>query len=60
MLITTELWQQALDEGYNTDIAYMDYQKAFDTVSSQKSNPLESKERSGAGSKASSQTAHRQ
>jgi hypothetical protein len=32
LLITTEFWQQALDEGYVTYIVYMDNQKAFNTV----------------------------
>ena len=32
MLTVTELWQQALDEGNEVDVVYMDYQKAFDTV----------------------------
>jgi len=28
-----EAWTKALDEGYGIDVIYLDYRKAFDTVS---------------------------
>ena len=32
LLITTQEWQKNLDEGIPTDVAYMDFKKAFDAV----------------------------
>ena len=31
-----EAWVQALDEGYDINVVYLDYRKAFDTVSHSK------------------------
>ena len=33
LLETLEDWTEALDNGYGLDILYLDYKKAFDTVS---------------------------
>ena len=33
LLETLEDWTEALDSGYSLDILYLDYKKAFDTVS---------------------------
>jgi len=32
-LESLEAWTKALDEGYGIDVIYLDYRKAFDTVS---------------------------
>ena len=32
LLYVIENWTKAIDEGFSTDVVYMDYQKAFDTV----------------------------
>ena len=36
LLETFECWTTALDEGYGIDVLYLDYRKAFDTVSHEK------------------------
>jgi hypothetical protein len=36
LLETLELWTSALDSGYSVDSVYLDYQKAFDTVPTQR------------------------
>jgi len=33
ILESFEAWTKALDEGYGIDVIYLDYRKAFDTVS---------------------------
>ncbi len=32
LLKVLDIWTKALDEGYDIDIVYMDYMKAFDSV----------------------------
>jgi hypothetical protein len=32
LLETFENWTKALDDGYGTDVVYLDFRKAFDTV----------------------------
>ena len=32
LLETFEAWTKALDDGYDADVVYLDYRKAFDTV----------------------------
>ena len=36
LLETLESWTRLLDEGYGLDVAYLDFRKAFDTVSHRK------------------------
>ena len=33
LLETLETWTRLLDDGYGIDVIYLDYKKAFDTVS---------------------------